>query len=157
MDAFCSMSSKSSTSDISTPLLNPLAFYPRFAHISDQIFVHLDNKSLTNCREVSKAWQECIDDRNVFWNRFVKNKDPNQTFQWSCKNGHLNIAKMLLQKSSKFEIGLNAKYIYGWTAFHFACRNGHSKITEMLIHNSPEFNIELNAKDKHGTTLSLGL
>ena len=152
MDSASSISSKSSTSDNSITTLNPTLFYPRFSHISEQIFVHLDNESLKNCRKVSKTWQECIDDTNVFWNKFVKNKDYNKSFQSSCKNGHSNIAKMLLQKSAKIEIELNAKDRYGLTAFHLACRNGHSKIVEILIQASPEFNIELNAKDRYGWT-----
>ena len=35
----------------------------RFAHIAEQIFQQLDDKSLTNCREVAKSWQKFIDDR----------------------------------------------------------------------------------------------
>ena len=35
----------------------------RFAHIAEQIFPQLDNKSLANCREVAKSWQKFIDDR----------------------------------------------------------------------------------------------
>ena len=49
--------------------LNPSVFYQGFAHIAEQIFKQLDNKSLTSCREVSKSWQDCIDDRNLSWIR----------------------------------------------------------------------------------------
>jgi len=37
----------------------------RFPHIATQIFEQLDNKSLTNCREVSKSWQKFIDDNHL--------------------------------------------------------------------------------------------
>ena len=47
--------------------LNPSVFYQGFAHVAEQIFKKLDNKSLTNCREVSKSWRDCIDDRNLSW------------------------------------------------------------------------------------------
>ena len=40
--------------------LDPLVFYPRFPQISENIFRYLDNKSLKNCREVTKSWQNCI-------------------------------------------------------------------------------------------------
>ena len=43
----------------------------RFSHIVKQIFEQLDNKSLTNCREVSKSWKKFIDERNMSWVRIV--------------------------------------------------------------------------------------
>ena len=43
----------------------------RFPQIAEQIFEQLDNKSLTNCREVAKSWQEFVDDRNMSWVRIV--------------------------------------------------------------------------------------
>ena len=52
---------------VEVPPLNPMAFYPGFPHIVEQIFQHMDEKSLSNCRVVSKSWLDCIDDRNLFW------------------------------------------------------------------------------------------
>ena len=52
-------------------LLNPLAFYPGFNHVSEQIFGQLDNKSLSNCREVSSSWHDCIDNKKLSWIRIV--------------------------------------------------------------------------------------
>ena len=52
-------------------ILNPLDFHPRFSHITEQILEQLDNKSLTNCREVAKYWQKVIDDRKLSWIRIV--------------------------------------------------------------------------------------
>ena len=40
-------------------------FFPGFPHLAEQIFAHLANGSLRNCREVAKSCQECIDDRNL--------------------------------------------------------------------------------------------
>ena len=137
------------------PGLNPMVFYPGFLHIAEQIFKHLDKKSLSNCREVAKLWQECIDDRNPLWNRLVENKNYNEAFQWSCKNGLSNISKMLLKKSTEFKIELNAKDKYGMTAFLWACSNGQLKIAEMLLQKSPEFKIEMNAKYIKGRTAFL--
>ena len=42
-----------------------------FPHIIQQIFEQLDNKSLANCREVAKSWQEYIDNKNLSWIRIV--------------------------------------------------------------------------------------
>ena len=54
------------------PILNPLEFYPRFLHVAEQIFEQLDKKSLKNCREVAKSWQQCIDNKNLSWNQIIK-------------------------------------------------------------------------------------
>ena len=73
-----------------TPL-NPMVFYPRFTHIAEKIFAFLDNKSLSNCREVGKSWQECIDNRNLLWIGIVNKVGGNEAFQWACRNGHFPI------------------------------------------------------------------
>ena len=132
--------------------LNPMVFNPRFQHITEQIFEHLDKQSLKNCRVVSKSWQESIDYKNILWNEVFKNKDCSKAFQSSCKNGHTKIAKFLMKKSIEFKIDLNARDNFGNTAFHKACKNDHSKIAEMFIQKSAEFNIELNTKDQYGKT-----
>ena len=51
--------------------LSPLVFYPRFAHVTEQIFEQLDQKSLSNCKEVSKSWKEIIDHKNLPWIQIV--------------------------------------------------------------------------------------
>ena len=84
-------------SKMEKPTLNPMAFYPRFSHISEQIFEKLDNQSLKNCREVSKSYQECIDNQNILWNKIVKKESGNETFQLACKNGHSKMVEMLIR------------------------------------------------------------
>ena len=51
--------------------LNLLDFIQRFDHIAEQIFMQFDKKSLVYCREVSKSWQEYIDDKNLPWIQIV--------------------------------------------------------------------------------------
>ena len=46
-------------------------FCSRILHIAENIFEQLDEKSLSNCREVAKSWQNCIDRRNLVWIRIV--------------------------------------------------------------------------------------
>ena len=84
--------------DIKVEPLNPMMFYARFSHIAEQIFAHLDNKSLSNCREIAKSWQECIDGRNIFWPKIVQKIDAVKAFETACKNGHSKLAEMLLKK-----------------------------------------------------------
>ena len=200
---------------IEASTLNPMAFHPRFQHITEHIFEHLGTKSLENCREVSKSWQICIDNQNILWEKVVEKFDSNVTFQlavkmvtqnwllwylknlpnfksiwiqgtkmawhpsighvemgiyglliisfrsllkwfWSeyqrsrfqlaCKVGNVSVAKLLIQKSAKFNIELNAADREGNTAFHLACIHGNSGIVKMLLQKSSEFNINLNVK-----------
>ena len=97
---------------IQLPALNPLSFYLGFKHISEQIFKNLDVKSLENCREVSKMWQNCIDNKKILWNEIIKIKGCNEAFQLACKNGITKLVEILLQKSSEFVIDYNAKTRY---------------------------------------------
>ena len=41
----------------------------RFPHIAKQVFEQMDNKSLANCREVSKTWMNSVDEENFSWTR----------------------------------------------------------------------------------------
>ena len=59
---------------------------------------------------------------------------------------------MLIQKSTEFNIDLNARDEDGKTAFHFACRYGRKDVVEMMVYNTDFFKIDLKAKDKHGKT-----
>ena len=93
-----------------TSPLNPMVFYPRFPHIVKKIFKFLDMESLKNSRNVAKPWQEYIDNQNFLWNKIANTLGANEAFQLACKNGHLKMVNMLMQKPSKFDIELNAKY-----------------------------------------------
>ena len=63
----------------------------------------------------------------------------------ACKNGHLMIIEMLIQKTVEFSIDLNAEDNDGYTAFHNACKNGHFEVVEILMQKSIELEIELNS------------
>ena len=91
--------------------LNPMVFHLRFSHITEQIFENMDSKSLKNCREVSKSWQICIDNRNILWNKMVKKNSGNKAFQLACNKGHTKMAQMLIQKPAWFNVNLNDKAV----------------------------------------------
>ena len=44
----------------------------RFPHLSQAIFNHLDNISLTNCRKVSEDWKNVIDQEKFSWLRRIQ-------------------------------------------------------------------------------------
>ena len=129
------------------PILNPMAFYPRFPHIAEQIFEKIKKESLKICRLLSKSWLQYIDNQNLLWNKMIENEDSNKVFQSACKNGHSKMAAFLIEKSDELKIDLNAGDRNGWTAFHWICYNDHSKILEILVQKSVEFNIDLNTKN----------
>ena len=73
-------------------------------------------------------------------------------FHYACKFGPPHIAKMLIQKSTMFNINLKALENNGRTAFHLACFNDRKNIVEMMIENAETLEIDLTAKDKDGKT-----
>ena len=44
----------------------------RFPHIGEQVFKQLNNENLTKCREISKSWEEFIDNQKLPWIRLMK-------------------------------------------------------------------------------------
>ena len=70
---------------------NPMVFHPRFPHISEQIFGHMDKKSLKNCRTVAKSWQNCIDNQNILWNKIVKKNDGTKSLQLALSKEHFKV------------------------------------------------------------------
>ena len=70
----------------------------------------------------------------------------NTIFQQACSNGDLYFAEILIQKSRKLNIDLNAKdKCFGRTAFHLACGSNYPDIAKMLMKNSTDYDINLNA------------
>ena len=44
----------------------------RFPHLSEKMFVHLDNVSLERCREVSKTWKNILDKQKLLHIRRIQ-------------------------------------------------------------------------------------
>ena len=45
----------------------------RFSHLAEGIFEKLNNKTLANCKVVSRSWKASIDDFKFTWIRALKN------------------------------------------------------------------------------------
>jgi len=123
----------------------------RFPHIAKQIFEKLDNKSLTNCRVVSKSWQEFIDNRKLLWIRIVEiptRKGKSTYLKLAFKTGQINVLKTILEKRRDDEI---LKKLL----LRLACEYSNTSAAEWLIKNSLVLDIDLkNAEgDKGGTAL----
>ena len=60
-----------------------------------------------------------------------KDRVSRTAFQLVCDKGHSNIADMLIEKSTEFNIDLNAKDdLGGSTAYHLACRLSYEAPTK---------------------------
>ena len=74
--------------------------------------------------------------KRIFREESTKNPnneiDGKTPFLLACEYGHIEIAKMMIEKSAEFQIDLNekgnAKDANGDTAFMLACANGHFKV-----------------------------
>ena len=108
-------------------------FIFRFPHIAEKIFEQLDNKSLANCREVTKSWQNFIDGINLIWIRIVNIptilSDGDTYLHLAAQTGQTEtFAEILAEEHDK-----NPKNIWGWTPFHLACYHGQLSITELQL------------------------
>ena len=52
-------------------ILDPISFYPRFSHITGDIFNQMDKKSISQGKEVSKSWQGIIDNKKIPWIKII--------------------------------------------------------------------------------------
>ena len=71
-------------------------FTGRFPHIAIQIFEQLNDESLKKCREVTKDWQQFIDDKNLSWTRIVEipvQKGKSTYLKLAFKTGQINVLK----------------------------------------------------------------
>ena len=85
-------------------------FLTRFQHIAKQTFEQLDEKSLSNCREVSKSWQKSIEDTKLAWIQ-IATIPENQTDGSSLSR---LLDKSRLQSWEHFDhIGLPSQRILG--------------------------------------------
>ena len=132
------------------PILNPMIFYPRFPHITEQIFQQLDNKTLGNCRETSKSWMTCINDNNLSWLRIVNApkllRNGDTYLHLATKIGQKDLFELILE----IEEVKNPKNNIGQTPFHISCQYGHSYILEIFLEKSINFKIELSSHDGYG-------
>ena len=131
--------------EIST--INPLIFHQRMPHIFDLILKQLDNKSLKNCKEVSKPWNVNFDKKKLCWIRIVSIpkilQNGNTYLHISASTGQSKMSEKLLEN----EDIKDPKNDYKETPFFLACSNGHLNVAELIMQKSAEHNIDLNTID----------
>ena len=119
-------------------------FNSRFSHISENIFEQLDNKSLSNCREVTKSWMRFIDNKNYSWIKIVDIpttlKSRNTYLHVAAKYGQTEMFSFIFDNAEE----KNPKNQTGKSPFHLACQYGRVNVAELIIEKSTEFKIDLN-------------
>jgi ankyrin repeat protein len=73
------------------------------------------------------------DDPNLV---FDKDKNGYTPLHWAAKNGHADVAKLLLANKAES----NAKTNIGWTPLHEASEGGHKDLVELLLVNKANVN-----------------
>ena len=126
----------------------------RFPHIPEQILESLDNTSLTNSRVVNISWQNFIDQKKYPESRFMDViahlKETcnygDTVFHLACREGYARIAEMIMEKSGEVNIDLNAKNIFGMTAFHSACENDmpDDRYPDLAFIETPKYLVTLS-------------
>lgn len=105
--------------------LNLLEFSARFLLLTEQIFGKIDNKHLTDCREVIKSWKSCTDKKNFSCLRIVNIprvlQNGNTYLHTVARTGHLKMLEWIIENKNI----LDPKNDVGKTPFHFTCINGH--------------------------------
>ena len=124
-------------------------FIQKMSHVADQIFKQLDNRSLVNCKEVSRSWQKYIEKKNFSWIRIVtipKVKIGNHSIKHAAlhiaaKTGQLKIFEIILENQG--DINHMDKQL---TPLHLVCANGHFKLVQFLLQRVHKLGVDLDVK-----------
>ena len=113
--------------DIETSFLDEMML--RFPHIVKDVFKELDKKSLTNCRNVSRACCDFIDYEKFYWVRTIQNYVSMKNFlqQWQkvLRNTPIeNIKKIFVIVKQFVEYDLNRMKKH-CSPFYIAAAQGH--------------------------------
>ena len=127
-------------------------FISRFTHIAEDILEQLDNKRLISCREVSKSWQEFIDQKKFSWIRLVNMptllNNGNKYLHFAAKAGQIKLFNDVFES----EEVKDPKNDNGVTPFHIVCSYDHLKLVDILISKSATKIIDIGVKDEQNWT-----
>ena len=136
--------------DIETTFLDEMML--RFPHIVQDVCKELDNKSLTNCRNVSRACCDFIDDEKLYWVRKIQNYVSMKNFlkQWQkvLRNTPIeNIKKIFVIVKQFVEYDLKRKKLQ-WSPLYIAAAQGNLEFWKYIIKRTNY----TNSKTKDGIT-----
>ena len=114
----------------------------RFPHLTEQIFEHLDNRSLARSREVSKTWNKYLEKQKFLHIRIIKSMiekydkvgEPwKKFFKYADKNFLTHFREELTNLEFLYKV-----YGTGLTPLHFITRidEKNMQVWKFLIENS---------------------
>jgi hypothetical protein len=128
----------------------------RFPHIAQDVFKELDNESLKNCRNMSRAFCDFIDNEKFYWIRKIQNYVSMMIFlkQWQkvLRNTPTENIKKIFVTVKQFVEYDCCYYLYRWnlqwSPLHIAAAQGHLELCKYIIEktNNP------NPKKRSGLT-----
>ena len=101
--------------------------------INDKAFIEGCNKGNLNLLKwmVDNDTENCINISGTRWNKEFP-------FKVACANGHLDVAKWLLEIKPDIDISIDSE-----DAFRYACREGHIDIAKWLYGIKPDIDISV--------------
>ena len=129
----------------------------RFPHLSENIFDSLDNKSLADCKEVSKSWYFYLDTQKFLQTRIIQNVEDTidriQIIDFKCgphsftdidtksimgnaKNGQFDLANRRIMEKIKEHYKCDTRK----SAFHRAAVRGHFNVVKYIMDRAEDKN-----------------
>ena len=76
----------------------------RFPHLAEGIFEKLNNKTLANCKVVSRSWKASIDDFKFTWIRALKNSSKDSLIRMLKSQLDLDKVKSIAMGTQELEL-----------------------------------------------------
>ena len=73
----------------------------RFPTLSDNIFESLDEKSLTNCVEVNRKWQNTLENQKVYLKMKIQKWSKHCKSQWFKSENLIYLVSVILKLQAK--------------------------------------------------------
>ena len=98
-----------------------------------------DLKSITSSNHPAAGKQKLIDSVKV-WSQ-DRQGIINNAFVYACMHGHIDAAKLLLEKGAQINV-VPGGFDYAGTGLHYAALNGHRAMVEFLLQNGADRDVK---------------
>ena len=76
----------------------------RFPHLAEGIFEKLNDKTLANCKIVSRSWKAPIDDLKTTWIRVLKNSSKDSLIKILQKSQNKETVKSIAMETQELDL-----------------------------------------------------
>lgn len=92
------------------------------------------------CSSLNAGVKQSLDDRVRSWSQDQQGI-VNNAFVYACMHGHLEAAKLLLDKGAEINV-IPGGFDYAGTGLHYAALNGHRAMVDFLLEHGADRNIK---------------